>query len=125
ERWAKKRMDSLQDAYFNGVGYVSWENVWGIWNQLSDRDAQMLKRVACVEHGLSDVLHGEWQPYFPTLQPDVFCSQFSNARCTAWLLVNRSDQQKSGIQIRVAAQAGKRYFDVWHGKEIEAKPDGQ
>jgi formylglycine-generating enzyme required for sulfatase activity len=124
ERWAKDRSDTLQDAYINGIGYVSWENVWGIWNQLVDRDAEMLRRMAIVEHGLADVLHGDWEPYFPTLQPDVYCSKFSNKRCTAWLLVNRSDAPKTGAQLRIPAQSGKRYFDLWHGKEIVPKNNG-
>ena len=31
-RWAPDHTDDLQPAFFNGVGYESWENVWGIWN---------------------------------------------------------------------------------------------
>ena len=37
ERWARDRTDGLQSAYFNGVGYESWENVWGIWNGFTPR----------------------------------------------------------------------------------------
>ncbi len=40
ERWANDRTDGLQAAFFNGVGYESWENVWGIWNQFTPRDAE-------------------------------------------------------------------------------------
>ena len=37
-RWARDKTDDLQHAFFNGVGYESWENIWGIWNQIPDRD---------------------------------------------------------------------------------------
>ena len=37
ERWAIDKTNDLQAAYFNGVGYESWENVWGIWNQITPR----------------------------------------------------------------------------------------
>ena len=40
------KTDNLQFAFFNGVGYESWENVWGIWNQITQRDAEALRRVA-------------------------------------------------------------------------------
>ena len=32
-RWGRDRNNDLQHAFFNGIGYNAWENVWGIWNQ--------------------------------------------------------------------------------------------
>jgi iron(II)-dependent oxidoreductase len=29
-----------------GIGFVPWENVWGVFNQLSDRDGEATRRVA-------------------------------------------------------------------------------
>ena len=29
-RWGRDKTDDLQHAFFNGVGYESWENIWGI-----------------------------------------------------------------------------------------------
>ena len=37
ERWAEDRTDGLQYAFFNGAGYESWENIWGIFNQITPR----------------------------------------------------------------------------------------
>ncbi len=34
-RWARDKTDDLQHAFFNGIGYESWENIWGIWNQMT------------------------------------------------------------------------------------------
>ena len=42
DRWARDKTDNLQYAFFNGAGYESWENIWGIWNQIDDRDAEGL-----------------------------------------------------------------------------------
>ena len=44
-RWDTNRTEALHHAWFNGVGYVAWENVWGIWNAITPRDAQALKRL--------------------------------------------------------------------------------
>jgi hypothetical protein len=40
ERWAQTRTDGLQYAFFNGAGYESWENVWGMWNGFTPRFLQ-------------------------------------------------------------------------------------
>ena len=50
ERWAMDRTDGIQYAFFNGMGYETWENVWGIWNQLTDRDAAAVKQVSAILH---------------------------------------------------------------------------
>ena len=39
ERWAQDRTDGLQYAFFNGAGYESWENIWGMWNQFTPRQS--------------------------------------------------------------------------------------
>jgi len=31
DRWAHDHIDDLQSAFFNGAGFESWENIWGIW----------------------------------------------------------------------------------------------
>ena len=91
ERWAKDRTDGLQAAFFNGVGYESWENVWGIWNQLTPRDAEALRRIAMIERALAELLFSpDWQPHFPTLQRGGrLCQPLPGAGRTLWLLVNR------------------------------------
>ena len=37
---------AAQHAFFNGVGYETWENVWAIFNELTERDAAAVSRVA-------------------------------------------------------------------------------
>ena len=37
DRWATNKTNDLQYAFFNGAGYESWENVWGIWNGIAPR----------------------------------------------------------------------------------------
>jgi hypothetical protein len=35
DRWSHDKTDNLQSAFLNGIGYESWENVWGIWNGIT------------------------------------------------------------------------------------------
>jgi formylglycine-generating enzyme required for sulfatase activity len=117
ERWARNRTDGLQSAYFNGVGYESWENVWGIWNGFTPRDAEALRRMATIERGMADLLtSADWEPHVATLQEGVYASRFSGKDRTLWLVVNRTDKPKFGNQL--AVPAGGKYFDLWHGVEL-------
>ena len=46
ERWAGgsgTRTDGIQHAFFNGVGYETWENVWGLFNQITLHDSFLIK----------------------------------------------------------------------------------
>ena len=65
-RWARDKTDDLQHAFFNGVGYESWENIWGIWNQIPDRHAEALRRISKIERKFADALISpEWEPHTP------------------------------------------------------------
>ncbi len=121
ERWAKDRTDGLQSAFFNGVGYESWENVWGIWNEPTPRDAEAIRRIAMIERAVPELLtSAEWQPHFPTMQAaaGVYASRFPGRGQTLWLLVNRSDNDSTGLQLKVPATAGTHFYDLWHGVEL-------
>ena len=123
ERWAKDRTDGLQSAFFNGVGYESWENVWGIWNQLTPRDAEALRRMAMIERALPELLTGPgFLPHHPTLQQaaGVYASEFrDHCRPKLSLLVNRSDHDSTGAQLHVPVYKGEAFYDLWNGVELK------
>jgi gamma-glutamyl hercynylcysteine S-oxide synthase len=122
ERWATDRTDGLQSAFFNGVGYESWENVWSVYNQFTPRDAEALRRIATVERAMAEMLVSPgWEPHVPTLQKDVFASRFTAKDRCLWLIVNRSNKDIRGGQLHVPIDAGVRYYDLWNGAEIELK----
>jgi formylglycine-generating enzyme required for sulfatase activity len=121
-RWSRDRNNDLQHAFFNGIGYNAWENVWGIWNGLTPRDAETLRRVALIQRKFASLLvSADWTPYEKTLQPGVFASRFPGADATLWLLVNRNEYAVEGEQIAVAHTQGATYFDVWNGLRVEPR----
>ena len=124
-RWARDKTDDLQYAFFNGVGYVSWENIWGIWNGITPRDAEALRRVARIERQFAPLLVSpDWEPHTPTLQYGCFASKFPGAAQTLWTFVNRDAYDLAGDQIRLPHRPGARYFDVYHGVELQPKIQG-
>ncbi|MGQ0383867.1 MAG: formylglycine-generating enzyme family protein [Gammaproteobacteria bacterium] len=118
-RWARDRTDDFHYMFFNGIGYVAWENIWGVWNQLTERDAEALRRLATLSRRCSALLASrEWEPYAPTLQAGVFASRFPGAGATLWTLVNRNEYALSGEQLAVPHRDGRRCFDLWNGTPL-------
>jgi len=121
-RWARNKTDDLQYAFFNGAGYVSWENIWGIWNGLTPRDAEALRRITKVERQFAPMLSSpDWEPHTPTLQFGAFASKFPSGDESLWLFVNRNGYGISGDQTRIQHRIGVRYFDLYHGGELRPK----
>ena len=124
-RWARDKTDDLQYAFFNGVGYESWENIWGIWNQIDDRDAEALRRIGKIERAFADPLVSPgWEPHAPTLQFGAFASKFPLHGWTLWTLVNRNEYGLQAEQLRVRYQPGMKFYDLWNGERLEPKVAG-
>jgi hypothetical protein len=84
DRWAHDRTDMLQYAFFNGAGYESWENVWGIWNGVTPRDSEALVRISSIYRALPELLISpNYEPFTPTLNKGVYATKFPGRTSTA------------------------------------------
>lgn len=118
-RWGRERTNDLQYIFFNGIGYNAWENVWGLWNGLTPRDAETLRRIATIFRRFAPLLvSADWEPYQPTLQRGAFASRFPGDGATLWTLVNRHESALDGEQLALPHRDGTRYLDVWNGSEL-------
>jgi gamma-glutamyl hercynylcysteine S-oxide synthase len=122
DRWNRNKTDDLQFAFFNGVGWESWENVWGIWNGITPRDGEATRRMAAIERGVAPFLVSPgWEPLYPMIFYGIFASRWPMGDQTVWTIVNRNEYDVAGRQISVPSKPGVRYFDLYHG--VELKPD--
>jgi formylglycine-generating enzyme required for sulfatase activity len=120
DRWNKDKTDNLQSAFFNGVGYETWENIWGIWNGITERDAEAIRRVAKVERRFAKYLVSPgWEPHTPTIPYGVFAGKFPLNGRILWTIVNRTVYHIDGPQLGFPALSGMHYFDLWHGVELK------
>jgi formylglycine-generating enzyme required for sulfatase activity len=120
-RWVRDKTDELQFAFFNGEGWESWENVWGIWNGVTARDGEATRRIATIERAVAPFLVSqEWEPFYSMRRYGVFASRWPLGDQTVWTIVNRNEYDVSGMQMNVSQQSGMRYFDLYRG--IELKP---
>lgn len=121
-RWARNRTDDFQYIFFNGHGYNAWENIWGIWNQLTPRDGETLRRIATIFRQFNALLVSPgWEPYAKTKQQGVFATAFPKDAMTLWTVVNRNEYELSEEQLEVEYVPNTRYFDVWNGVELAAR----
>jgi len=119
-RWLRDKTDDLQYAFFNGEGWESWENVWGIWNGVTPRDGEATRRVATLERALAPFLISQdWEPFYPMHMYGVFASRWPHGGETVWTIVNRNQYDTDGSQITVPYKPGSRYFDLYHGTELK------
>ncbi len=126
DRWNRDKTDNLQYAFFNGEGWESWENIWGIWNGITPRDAESTRRVAILERGVSRFLNSsEWEPFFPMNFYGVYASRWPVGDETVWTIVNRNEYDTEGRQMSIPTSAGVRYFDLYHGAELHPERDGK
>ena len=124
-RWQIDKTNDLQYAFFNGVGYNAWENIWGIWNQIPKRYEQAIRRISKIYRQFPGIWNSaEWEPGIPCVNPGVFASKFPGLDQTIFTIINRDSVEKQGVQLRLPFIDDMRYFDLWHGHEIFPKKEG-
>jgi formylglycine-generating enzyme required for sulfatase activity len=125
DRWNRDKTSDLQFAFFNGVGWESWENIWGIWNGITPRDAEATRRVATLERAFAPFLVSrDWEPLALMLRYGVHASRWPLGDQTLWTIVNRNEYDVDGDQMEVASSPGMRYFDIYHGVELKPQSRG-
>ena len=127
-RWNRDKTDDLQFAFFNGVGWESWENIFGFWNGITPRDGEATRRVATIERAIAPFLISKgWEPMSPMLRYGVYASRWPLEEETVWTIVNRNEYDVEGDQMEVSSKEGLRYFDLYHGVELkpQVRPGGK
>jgi len=128
DRWSIDRHSPMQFAHFNGVGYESWENVWGVYMTFTERDAESLRRLQRVWRWLGHEEfiqnYQEWVPYAPELSQasGVFASRFQHAsgEC-AWTVINRDPgERRFSIDTESTGCAAGEFIDLFSGVPREA-----
>ena len=74
DRWQRDKNIDLQYAFFNGVGMETWENIWGIWNEMTPHDSEVVRRTAKIERKFAgELVSADWEPHTPVLQSQHLC----------------------------------------------------
>ena len=125
-RWCGNKTADIQLAWFNGAGLETWENVWGVWNGLSPRDAETIRRMSLVyrHFGLGSFFSSpDWIPHVPiTNQFGIFATLFpaqGTKQAAVWNAVNRlSSVPDQGIMLTLPCAADTLVFDLFRGQQL-------
>uniref|UniRef100_K3XA54 Chromo domain-containing protein n=1 Tax=Globisporangium ultimum (strain ATCC 200006 / CBS 805.95 / DAOM BR144) TaxID=431595 RepID=K3XA54_GLOUD len=130
-RWSQNKMVELQAALFNGIGYVLWENVWGIWNTMAEREDEAAKRIFTILRKFSfATTSATWRPYsHGSRDANIYVSEFPAVERGGWFytVISASDRTTTFRLPLSASQSasGTRIYDVYHGKELKKRKDHQ
>ena len=134
-RWNTAHTIDLQQAFFNGIGFVSWESVWGCWNGLSLFDAEATRRVGSLLRFLAPFFTAPtWTPH-TLLTPEAYAAAIFASRwvlpggvppsspyshnSTAYTLVNKGKSSWDGATLPVpCSDPSTEYFDLYAGKVL-------
>ena len=119
DRWAHDHTNDLQYAFFNGAGFETWENIWGIYNGMTPRADQTVKIISKIDTRFYRLLTGNgWHPHYLMLNYGIFASEWADRDSTLWTIVNRNDFDVDGIQMKIPYELGFSYFDLYHGERL-------
>lgn len=125
DRFTRDKTNSLQHAFFNGIGYATLENLWGFWYGMEARDSETVLRITRIERAFAaNLVSATWEPHTPALQAGVFASKFPGAHDTLWTIVNRNEYAVNGEQLRIPHGDGAHYYDIWRGIELSPAIEG-
>jgi iron(II)-dependent oxidoreductase len=120
DRWERDKNADMQYAFFNGIGIMPWESIWGIWNEMTPRDSETFRRVRKIYHQVDPLLVSkDWEPHTPgLLQQGIYASRWPDEGQTLWTIINKNEYDVGGEQLQVPYKAGTKYYDLWHGVEL-------
>ncbi len=103
DRWQRDKNVDLQYAFFNGIGMETWENIWGIWNEMTPRDSEICRRIRKIDRKFAALLvSADWEPHTPApLQFGIYASKFPGRHETLWTIINKNEFDVSHRQIAV------------------------
>jgi len=131
-RWSTERSQEILTAYFNAIGFTAWENIFGIWNGITERDGELLRRAMKIlrhfHHFLVDP-STEWLPFYPiqhltAAASHVFVSKFVGQGRALFLLIN-AGTQTAGTQdwaLSTPIVGHQEFYSLYHGNvQIQTK----
>lgn len=122
-RWDRDHAEDIKMAFFNGSGMLIWENIFGTYNPWNAKDRKMWKTASNILRAFPGNFYGEeWQPYYPTLNEELYANRWGGDDVTIFTLRNMGEAIENSRLIEIEIGADKNnYYDLWTGKKLKAE----
>jgi hypothetical protein len=122
---ADDRKRIIQRGFFNGMGWVVWQDVFGLALPFTPDEAALLKKCRTIFREYQSVIWGaQPTPFVPVLNQGVYCNEFQGDVKRVWILYNSTGQRVQGPLLPVTPRPGYRYRNLWQEREIFFEPGG-
>ena len=122
---ADDRVRITQRAFFNGMGWVVWMDIFGLTLPYTPGEAALLKKCRTIFRENLDALNGDFPtPLIDTLHPDLFANEFAGGSRRMWTFYNQGQRAIAGQLLQFVPRPNHHLVDVWHGCEAQATPEG-
>ena len=116
---AEDRKRIIQRGFFNGMGWVVWQDIFGLALPFTPEEAGLLKKCRTILREYQATIWGaQPTPLVPVLQPGVYCNEFGGDEKRVWIFYNSTGQQVQGPLLSLSPRPGFHYMDLWNNREM-------
>lgn len=119
------RIRIIQRGFFSGMGWVVWQDIFGLVLTYAPDEAALLKKCRTIFREHLEALNAPAPtPLLATLQPGVYANEFPAPGKRLWTFYNENDHAVHGPVLRIAPRPGWHCVDVWRAREAPVDRDG-
>jgi len=120
------RIRMIQRGFFAGMGWVVWQDIFGLAHPYTPDEAALLKQCRTIFREHREALHSpEPTPLVETLHPSLLANEFPVAAKRLWTLYNQSDEPLHGPLLQIQPRDGFHLVDLWNNREVPVDQDGR
>jgi hypothetical protein len=120
------RLRIIQRGFFNGMGWVVWQDIFGLVLSYAPEEAALLRTCATLlRQHRSALWCSRPAPLVETLTPGVYANEFPGETKRLWTFYNANDTPVEGQLRPAAARPGHHFVDIWQGRELTLDAQGR
>jgi len=122
---AADRICITQRAFFNGMGWVIWQNIFGLALPYSPPEAALLKKCRTIfRENRSSVNSPAPTPLIESGVEGLYANEFPVESKRLWTFYNENDRSIAAAVSDIRTRTGFHLVDVWNGREASLTADG-
>ena len=116
------RMNIILQGFFNGMGWVVWQDIFGLTLPFTSSEASLLKRCRDIfRENKAAVNSAAPTPLIETLVEGLFANEFPAQSKRMWTFYNENDHPITGEVLAVQPRPGFHFVDVWNNRGLKSE----